>query len=202
MATDRVPVAGVILAGGRGRRMGGQDKGWVHWRGRPLVEHVLERLQPQVSTVILSANRNVERYRGLGFPVVEDDHARHGSFAGPLAGMLAGLEQAETAWVAFVPCDAPCLPQDLVARLLAVASSGPAVAPVLVVSAGRRQPVFCLLPRALAPRLATALSAGERRPAVFLESVGAREVLFDDEAGFANINVLEHEAGPLCTRDG
>ena len=182
--------------------MGGKDKGWVHWRGRPLVEHVLERLRPQVSTVILSANRNVERYRGLGFPVVEDDHLRYGNFAGPLAGMLAGLEQTEAAWVAFVPCDAPCLPQDLVARLLDVARSGPAVVPALAVSGGRRQPVFCLLPRALAPRLATALAAGERRPTVFLESVGAREVGFDDDAGFANINVLEHGAGPEGALDG
>jgi len=200
MTTGRAPVAGVILAGGRGSRMGGQDKGWVIWQGRPLVEHVLERLLPQVDDVIISANRNVARYRGLGFPVVEDDHIRHGAYAGPLAGMLAGLERSTAAWVVCVPCDAPALPDDLVARLLA--GAGGDDAPALAVSGGRRQPVFCLLPRTLAPRLAQALSAGERRPTVFLESIGAREVAFDDESGFANLNAHGDGAGRMGMADG
>lgn len=188
MPAGHGPVAGVILAGGRGRRMGGQDKGWVLWQGRPLVEQVLHRLLPQVDTVIISANRNVERYRGLGFPVVQDDQARYGSYAGPLAGMLAALEHADAQWVAAVPCDAPLLPADLVARLLAAATAGSAIAPAVAVSGGHRQPVFCVLPRTLAPQLAQALADGEHRPAMFLESAGARAVLFDDGAAFANIN--------------
>jgi len=200
MTAGRAPVAGVILAGGRGRRMGGQDKGWVIWQGRPLIEHVLERLLPQVDNVIISANRNLERYRALGYAVVEDNRV-HGGYAGPLAGMLAGLERATAGWVACVPCDAPVLPADLVARLLsaAIAAGG---APALAVSAGRRQPVFCLLPRALAPRLAQALAGGEHRPAVFLQGAGAREVWFDDEPAFANINAITGDNGATGRIDG
>jgi molybdopterin-guanine dinucleotide biosynthesis protein A len=188
MPAGRETVAGVILAGGRGTRMGGADKGWVAWQGRPLVERVLERLQPQVGQVLINANRNLDRYRGLGHPVVADDPAL-GSFAGPLAGMLAALQCCTLPWAAFVPCDAPALPADLVARLAAAA--GPQDAPALAVCAGRQQPVFCLLPRTLAPRLAAALAAGEHRPGVFLESVGARRAAFEDAAAFANINAGE-----------
>lgn len=179
-------VAGVILAGGRGRRMGGADKGWVAWEGRFLVERVLERLQPQVGEVIISANRNLDRYRALGCKVVADAQEEHGAFAGPMAGMLAALRDCTARRAVFVPCDAPSLPGDLVARL--VAGAGDADAAALACCGGRRQPVFCLLPVALAPRLARALADGERRPAVFLEIVGAREVLFDDATAFANIN--------------
>lgn len=200
MSTVRVPVAGVILAGGRGRRMGGQDKGWVDWQGRPLIERALARLQPQVDSVIISANRNLDRYRALGHPVAQDDQGRFGAYAGPLAGMLAALELCPLDWAVCVPCDAPALPADLVARLLA-ASAGSG-APALAVSGGRRQPVFCLLPRALAPRLAQALAAGEHRPTVFLESAGAREVLFEDAAAFANINAGADGAVPAGTVDG
>lgn len=190
MPTGHAAVAGVILAGGRGTRMGGADKGWVTWDGRPLVEQVLEHLQPQVAELIINANRNLERYRGLGHPVVEDEHARHGPFAGPLAGMLAGLRRTALPWVVVVPCDAPALPADLVTRLLAGAGADPALA----VCGGRRQPVFCLLPRRLIGPLEAALAAGERRPSDFLASVGAREVRFDDAAAFANINTADTDA--------
>jgi molybdopterin-guanine dinucleotide biosynthesis protein A len=178
-------VAGVILAGGRGRRMGGADKGWVSWQGRVLVEQVLERLLPQVAQMLISANRNLDRYRALGFPVIEDERLRYGSYAGPLAGMLAALSRCTQPRAVFVPCDAPALPADLVQRL--VDGAGPTGA-ALACCGGRRQPVFCLLPVSLAPRLAAALDAGERRPTVFLETVGATQVVFDDPAAFANIN--------------
>ncbi len=191
-------VAGVILAGGRGRRMGGADKGWVAWNGRFLVEQVLDRLQPQVTEIVISANRNLERYRGLGFAVVEDAPCAAGAFAGPLAGMLAALGRCTLPRAVFVPCDAPALPVDLVERLVAGAD-GPAGA-ALACSGGRRQPVFCLLPVALAPRLAAALAAGEHRPTVFLESVGAREVVFEDAAAFANINEATDRAGATADR--
>ncbi len=199
MPTVSTPVAGLILAGGRGRRMGGRDKGWVSWQGRALVEQVLERLRPQVQDLIISANRNLDRYRALGHPVVADDPARFGDYAGPLAGMYAGLAGASVPWVACVPCDAPALPMDLVARLLA--GSGDSGAPALAVAGGRRQPVFCLLPRTLAPCLAQALADGEHRPSVFLESAGAREVHFEDESAFANINAGAGDA-PADAIDG
>ncbi|SPE29894.1 hypothetical protein SBBP1_510010 [Burkholderiales bacterium] len=120
----RESITGVILAGGRGARMGGADKGLVAFNGRALVAHVLARLQPQVAEIIISANRNVDRYRVFGHRVVQDDRANFGPFAGPLAGMLAGLRQSRLPWVAFVPCDAPALPLDLVAALERASQGG------------------------------------------------------------------------------
>ncbi len=179
-------IAGVVLAGGRGSRMGGADKGWVLWKGRPLVEHVTARLRPQVAQLMVSANRNFERYRALGCEVLADDAASWGEFAGPLAGMLAALSHAPLPWCAFVPCDAPQLDAALVARLAAAGAGRPAVARC----DGRMQPVFCLLPSAQAPVLQRALEAGERRLQNFLEQIGAVEVDFEDPAAFANVNHL------------
>jgi len=135
--------------------------------------------------VLISANRNRERYVALGCAVVPDDAARWGAYPGPLAGMLAVLEQASADWVAFVPCDAPHLAPDLVARLMQAAAGQ---APVVARCEGRLQPVFCLLPRALAAALRTALDGGERRPQHFLRECAAVEVDFEDAGAFTNVN--------------
>lgn len=200
--STRPAVTGVILAGGRGARMGGADKGWVSWNGRFLIEHVLERLRPQVDSVVINANRNAERYGALGAAVVADGAATDASmeaYAGPLAGMLAGLRHCagmSTAhWALVVPCDAPALPPDLAARLLA--AGAPAGRAAFAVCAGRAQPVFCLLPVALLPRLDAALRGGERRPADFLRAVAACAVDFDDPAAFANLNAPADLAAPV-----
>jgi molybdopterin-guanine dinucleotide biosynthesis protein A len=191
-------IAGVVLAGGRGARMGGLDKGWVQFEGRALVEHALARLAPQVATVLISASRNVERYRTLGCPVVEDAPEHRGHFLGPLAGMLAALRAAPLPWAAFVPCDAPALPLDLVARLAAAGTGGRAA---LACCGGQREPVFCLLPKAMVAELAAAVQQGERRPGAFLHRVEAVEVAFDDATAFANINTLVPDAGTRAVPD-
>jgi molybdopterin-guanine dinucleotide biosynthesis protein A len=167
--------------------MGGADKGLVEFRGLALIEHVLARMQPQVGEIIISANRNLDRYRAFGHRVVEDDRANSDAFLGPLAGMLAGLRLSHRPWVAFAPCDAPALPLDLVARLSAATDDS---RPTVAACAGQRQVVFCLMPTALAPQLASTLAAGERRPREFLRAVEAIEVAFDDPQAFVNINVL------------
>ncbi len=184
-APDRAAIEGVILAGGRGLRMGGLDKGWVPLAGRSLVEHVIERLQPQVARITISANRNLDRYRSLGHTVVEDDTATFGTFSGPLVGMLAGLTAACLPWVMFAPCDTPALPTDLVARL-ARASGGTHAA--VACCAGHRHPVICLVPANLAPQMLRMLAQGERRPVRFLENVAAVDLEFDDPAAFLNVN--------------
>ena len=167
--------------------MGGADKGFVDFEGRALVCHVLARLRPQVGEVIISANRNLDRYRALGHRVVEDDYASFGAFCGPLAGMLAGLRHSHLPWVAFVPCDAPAMPLDLVAKLSdATDGERPAVASC----AGRRQVVFCLMPVVLEARLAAFLATGERRPREFLRALDAIDVAFDDPGAFVNINAV------------
>ena len=114
MISARDDITGLILAGGRGSRMGGVDKGLQIHRGRPLAAHALERLRPQVGRLMVNANRNLETYRAMGVPVWPDEVP---DYPGPLAGMLAGLAHCETALMATVPCDTPNFPLDLVARL-------------------------------------------------------------------------------------
>src|SRR5678816_3410052 len=109
-----IAITGVILAGGQGRRMGGVDKGLQTLRGRPMIEWVLERLKPQVAEIVINANQNVPTYERYGHRVVADEI---GGFAGPLAGLHAGLKAAAHPLVVTVPCDSPFLPKDLVFRL-------------------------------------------------------------------------------------
>lgn len=189
MSTEKI--TGVILAGGRGQRMGGVDKGLQLLHGRPLVAWVLERLAPQVDAVLINANRNGERYAAFGYPVVPDQVA---DFAGPLAGLHAALAAARTPWVVTVPCDSPHPPADLVARLAAALQDDRSGKAELAVArtAERLQPVFCLARRSLLPRLEAYLASGGRRPGEWFASLAVREVSFDDEAAaFGNINTLE-----------
>lgn len=190
----RRDIVGVVLAGGMGARMGGADKGWVAWEGRPLVERVLERLRPQVAEVMISANRSLARYRALGCTVVQDDTERLGAFQGPLAGILAALEALPGGWAVFVPCDAPNLPGDLVQRL---AEAGGGRRPAVARCGGHVQPVFCLLPASLAPQLRAALQGGERRPDRFLARCGAIEVEFRQAEQFVNVNTPPAGAGMM-----
>ena len=183
-------VTGVVLAGGLGRRMGGVDKGLQDLRGKPMVQWVLERFAPQVSELVINANQNRERYAAFGYQVVADDIA---GFAGPLAGLHAGLKAASHELVATVPCDSPFLPADLVARLdrslgandLAVAKTGE-----------QPHPVFVLTRRGIVQNLATFLASGGRKIDAWYASLRVVEVSFDDEAdAFRNINTREELNG-------
>lgn len=187
-APSRDDITGLVLAGGRATRMGGSDKGLVEFGGRTLVERVLERLRPQVASLLISANRNVERYRALGAcPVLLDADDGLEPFPGPLAGMLAGLRAARTPWVAVVPCDAPFLPADLVCHLAdALAGSRAAVA----YGGPKIEPLFCLLNVDLADDLAAALAHGERRAEGWLRGVAAAPAVFPLPEAFANLNTL------------
>jgi molybdenum cofactor guanylyltransferase len=181
-------VTGLILAGGRGERMGGADKGWVIHEGRPLIVRVVERFAPQVGALLISANRNIERYRALA-TVVEDDTALLSSepFAGPLIGVLSGLRRARTRWLAIVPCDAPHLPGNLVERLTSAASTEAAAAACARVN-GRLQPVFALVTTDATEHLASTVAAGERAMHRWLQSLGVVPVDFDEAEAFVNIN--------------
>ncbi|MBA1147119.1 molybdenum cofactor guanylyltransferase [Ectothiorhodospiraceae bacterium WFHF3C12] len=193
-------VTGVILAGGRGSRMGEQDKGLMLLAGRPLVEHVLDALRPQVGAIMISANRNLERYRSLGFHVVRD--AQPG-FQGPLAGIASALSAIDTPLAAFVPCDGPLLPDDLVARLRhALAQARAEVA--LPHDGERIQPAFALMRSDLREALTEAVRGGERRLGYWLQSRRVVEVDFRDRPGaFANVNTptdLDQLARTLAAR--
>jgi molybdopterin-guanine dinucleotide biosynthesis protein A len=181
-------VTGVILAGGAGRRMGGVDKGLQELDGQPLVQRVLVRLAPQVDSVLISANRNRERYARLGCPVLGDTIP---GYAGPLAGLQAALAHAVTPLLVSAPCDSPFLPADLVGRLHAAFEAN--AADLAVARAGGRvHRAFCLLRRELLPGLDAFLAGGERRVGLWHASLKVVEVDFDDEAeAFANVNTLE-----------
>ena len=191
---DTLRVTGLILAGGQGRRMGNVDKGLQPLRGRPMVAWVLERLAPQVTEVIVNANQNQAEYARLGCRVVGDEI---GGFAGPLAGLQAGLKANVHPFLVTAPCDSPFLPRDLVARLhaaliakhadLAVARTG-----------DQPHPVFSLVRETLAGHLTKFLEGGGRKIDAWYASLTVVEVPFDDQPdAFSNINtpadLAEHE---------
>jgi molybdenum cofactor guanylyltransferase len=181
----RSDITGVVLAGGQGRRMGNVDKGFVELAGRPLVAHVVDRLAPQVATLVINANRNAERYAALGYPVVGD---AIGGYAGPLAGLHAGLSATQTPFVVTSPCDSPYLPADLVARL-AAAFAAPAIDIAVARTFDQPHPVFALARRSLLPHLAQFLESGGRKIDAWYATLPVAEVRFDDEAdAFRNIN--------------
>src|SRR5438270_2629092 len=136
-------VTGLVLAGGQGSRMGGVDKGLQPFRGKPMVAHVLERLAPQVGTILVNANRNADAYSAFGHRVIADEIE---GFAGPLAGFERGLAHATTPLVVTVPCDSPFLPLDLVARLRRALDAGEAQLAVAKTS-DQAHPVFSLMRR-------------------------------------------------------
>jgi len=181
-------ITGVVLAGGLGRRMGGVDKGLVDFMGKPLIVHVLERLSPQVDEILINANRELECYAALSYPVIQDDIA---GFAGPLAGLHKGMSMAKHPFVLTVPCDSPLLPLDLAQRLmqglikndadLAVAKTGT-----------QAHPVFCLCKKTLLKNLEAYLQSGGRKIDTWYSALKVIEVPFDhDPQAFANINTVE-----------
>jgi molybdopterin-guanine dinucleotide biosynthesis protein A len=188
-------ITGVILAGGRGSRMGGVDKGLQNHRGIPLVMHALLRLQPQVGAVIVNANRNLGAYEALGTPVYADSVE---NFAGPLAGVLVGLEQCQTPWLVTVPCDTPDFPSDLVQRLAGAAEAQQAdIAYAVTLEAdGREQthPVFCLLRSELMESLVVFLTGGGRKIDVWFAQHKAVGVRFADAQAFFNANTAQELA--------
>jgi molybdenum cofactor guanylyltransferase len=181
-------VTGLILAGGRGSRMGGVDKGLQIFRGRRLVDHVYERLAPQVGGVIINANQNHDEYRSFGVRVVSDAIA---GFAGPLAGFHAGLSVSKRPFLVSVPCDSPLLPPDLVERLYArIDDSGAELA--VAKTGDQPHPVFSLMRRSLLDHLDAFLKGGGRKIDAWYASLNVVEVGFDDEAeAFSNINTRE-----------
>jgi len=189
-------ITGLVLAGGLGRRMGGIDKGLQAFHGEPMVAQVIRRFAPQVDALIVNANQNIERYAAFGHPVVPDVIT---GYAGPLAGLHAGLHACRTPLLVTSPCDSPFLPLDLVARLhealerdgadLAVARTG-----------AQSHPVFSLVRRHVLPGLTDFLDGGGRKVDLWYSALKVVEVSFDDQPdAFANINTL-NELAALAVR--
>jgi len=181
-------VTAVILAGGRGQRMGEVDKGLQPLRGRGLVEWVLERIDPQVDELLIIANRNLERYLELGYPVVRD---RIPDFAGPLAGLHTGLTQSRTELVLVVPCDTPLLPDDLVSRLQEALQTADADAAVARTDQ-RAHAVICLCKVTLVEHLGRFIDGGGRTVGEWQASLNVVYVDFDEHPErFRNVNTLD-----------
>lgn len=184
-------ITGLVLAGGRASRMGGVDKGLQPYLGRPLVQHALQRLAPQVGALMINANRNLDAYAGFGVPVVNDGLP---GYPGPLAGLAAGLEHCRSSFLVSVPCDSPHFPLDLVQRLasgLAAAHADIALASSVEDGTARTQPVFCLLRASLAGRLREHLAAGERKVDRWTARHRCVTVTFDDARAYANANTAD-----------
>lgn len=184
-------VTGLILAGGRATRMGGSDKGLQLFRGMPLVQHVMGRLNPQVDAMIINANRHLEQYATLGVPVITDEIA---DFAGPLAGLQAGLRHCQTPLMLTASCDSPFLPEDLGKRLLDALqreNADIAAATTGTQEAMQLHPVFCLLKTELLPKLTTYLESGGRKMREWQNLQKLIYVRFPDERAFYNLNTLD-----------
>jgi len=187
----RPPITALILAGGRGTRMGTVDKGLQPFRGKPMVAHVIERLAPQVDELLINANQNLDTYAGFGHRVIADEIA---GFVGPLAGFERGLTHATHDLVITAPCDSPFLPADLVARLLEQLTMQNAQLAVAK-TGDQAHPVFCLMRKDVLDSLRTFLESGQRKIDRWYEALRIVEVSFDDEAeAFLNINTLEEKA--------
>ncbi len=191
MAIPPEDITGLVLAGGRGSRMGGIDKGLQNHLGLPLAMHAVLRLGPQVGHLMINANRNLGAYDAMGVPVWPDALA---DYPGPLAGFLAGLEHCETPYLVTVPCDTPNFPADLVARLAAalVAEEAQiAMAATLEDSQLQVQPVFCLLQAGLIESLVAFTHGGQRKIDRWTRQHRCATVVFDDADAFFNANTLE-----------
>lgn len=188
---DTSQITGLILAGGRGTRMGTIDKGLQLFRDAPMALHVLMRLSPQVGYIMINANQNIAPYEGFGVPVWQDEMQ---GFAGPLAGLQTGLIHCETDYLVTAPCDSPFLPTDLVQRLADGLEKNNADLAVAVTGSGdtrQAHPVFCLVKASLLPHLTLYLQEGGRKFDKWYSSLAVAEVHFEDEDAFRNINTLD-----------
>jgi len=191
-------ITGCILAGGRASRMGGVDKGLQLFRGQTLVQHALMRLQPQVSQVLINANRNPADYALTGLKVIADT-----DFAdmGPLSGFLSGLQHCDTEWLVTVPCDSPFFPLDLVEKLAAAATAKQSLIAMaqtqrLPDNAWELQPVFCLMHRSLIHSLKDYLASGQRKISAWAQQQTPLALCEFEETAesahpFANANTLQ-----------
>lgn len=195
-------ITGLVLAGGQGSRMGGADKGLQLLGGQALAWHCAQRLQPQVGPLLINANRHLDSYRALGYPVVTDlclpDTE---AYAGPLAGFAAGLAACQTPWLLTVACDTPHFPQDLAQRLAQAASSqgcpiAMACTPPDEAGSDRPvlQPTFCLIHASLADSVRQFVAGGGRKLRQWAAQHGHCLVQFDDAQAFYNANTPDELA--------
>ena len=183
-----VPITTVILAGGKGTRIGG-NKGLQLLHGKALIDWVLDAIRPQSDEILINANTNKSEYATRGYRIISDHSPEH---AGPLAGLQAALHSAQHEWIACVPCDTPFLPDNLITRFRSAIT--PATEAVVAIADDRHQPTIALYHKSVLPKLDAYLDSGARKVGDWLNTLRVNEVVFDDAAAFANINSLEELA--------
>jgi len=191
MRIDKKNITAVILAGGKGRRLEGQDKGLVLYKGKALIQHVIERIQSQVGAIVINANRNQETYASYGYPTISDEMS---DFQGPLAGFASAMKSVKTDYIITLPCDGPTLPLDLVSRMLSKLNDYANVSNCIAVAhdGERMQPVHALIPVALIDSLEAFLSNGDRKIDLWYAKHELVLVDFSDQPNaFFNINKKE-----------
>ena len=198
---DKSDITAIVLAGGRGSRMGGVDKGLQAFFGVPLAQHAINRISAQVGSVMVNANRNVDIYQSFGCDVWPDNNHDDAEFAGPLSGFAAGLAHCQTPYLLTVPCDSPRFPDDLASRMgLALGKDSQACDFDIAMAAqgGWIQPVFCLIKRELLPSLQAFMQSGRRKIDAWTATQRTVVVNFDESTddvnAFANANTLEELA--------
>ena len=183
-----ITISAVILAGGKARRMGGQNKGLQILGKQSLIQHVINRLQPQVHDISINANRSQTEYAKFGFPVFSDELP---DFQGPLSGMLTALEKAKSDFIFFTPCDTPFFPTNLLDKLQSAVKNDHTLI-AYACDEEREHPVFCLMSVQLKEKLRHYLASGERRLLQFMKENGGISVTFTKEEGnFENFNTMD-----------
>ena len=183
-----ITISAVILAGGKARRMGGQDKGLQILGKKSLIEHIIHRLQPQIHDISINANRNQTEYAKFSFPVFSDELP---DFQGPLSGMLTALEKTKSDFILFTPCDTPFFPTNLLDKLQSAVKNDRTLI-AYACDEEREHPVFCLMSIQLKEKLRHYLASGERRLLQFMNENGGISVKFTKEEGnFENFNTLD-----------
>lgn len=183
-----ITISAVILAGGKARRMGGQDKGLQILGKQSLIEHVINRLKPQIHSISINANRSQTEYAKFGFPVFSDELP---DFQGPLSGMLTALEKTKSDFILFTPCDTPFFPTNLLDKLQSAVENHRALI-TYACDEEREHPVFCLMSVQLKEKLRHYLASGERRLLQFMKENGGISVKFTKEEGnFENFNTMD-----------
>ena len=183
-----ITISAVILAGGKARRMGGQDKGLQILGKQSLIQHVINRLQPQIHKISINANRNQTEYAKFSFPVFSDELP---DFQGPLSGMLTALEKTNSDFILFTPCDTPFFPTNLLDKLKSAVKNDRTLI-AYACDEEREHPVFCLMSVQLKEKLQHYLASGERRLLQFMKENGGVAVKFTKEEGnFENFNTLD-----------
>ncbi len=191
MTIETEKITALILAGGKGTRMGNQDKGWVHYKNLPLIHHAIDIVKPQVGQIVLSFNRNPERYLALSYPACKDIKP---DYQGPLAGILSCRDTIETPYTLVIPCDMPNLAANIVSRLASEIQRND----IAVAHDGRRlQPLIFLVRSELIDSIDIYLTEGNRSVRGWIESLNKVVVDFADTGSdFWNIN----EESSLATR--